>query len=127
MMTQHNYNVREPKYSDTSGNAIDVVIDHPLHGTIPYTFIKGLVDDPVSQAVQTSLDGLDVALFEAQVLTQEQVDSIESSNALKYLASTDWVVTKIMEAGVLGEDTAALVEQYKHVIAQRRLMRAKIK
>ena len=42
------------------------------------------------------------------------------------LSNTDYIVTKIAEAQVLGEDTTELLNQYSETIANRKLIRIKI-
>lgn len=43
------------------------------------------------------------------------------------LANTDYIVTKISEAQALGEDITELLNQYSETIANRKLIRTKIK
>ena len=42
------------------------------------------------------------------------------------LLATDYVITKIVEAQALGEDTTELLNQYSETIANRKLIREKI-
>ena len=55
---------------------------------------------------------------EAELAQQELEAKIAEAKA--YLASTDYVVTKIAEAQALGEDTAPLLSKYQVELQQRK-------
>jgi len=40
-------------------------------------------------------------------------------NNLQYLADTDWIIIKINELSILGNDTSGLIEKYKEEIKKR--------
>lgn len=122
----HDYNVRDARYANASGNAVDVTIDHPEYGAIPYTLIYNKVDDELAQIVSAALDGLTIEAYAPPVLTQEKQDAIEVRAALRYLKDTDWVVTKIAEKQILGQDTSALITKYQSTIDEREVKRARL-
>lgn len=45
------------------------------------------------------------------------------AKAKMYLAATDWVVAKVGEARLLGEDIAPLMAQYESIFLQRKAAR----
>lgn len=55
---------------------------------------------------------------------QEILSQIEGYKQELFL--TDYVVTKISEAQVLGEDTTELLNRYRDILSNRKLIRAKI-
>lgn len=56
--------------------------------------------------------------------TEEQIIAEKVIEAKAYLASTDYIVTKIAEAQALGEDTAPLLSKYQVELQQRKEARA---
>ena len=56
--------------------------------------------------------------------TEEQIIAEKVIEAKAYLASTDYVVTKIAEAQALGEDTTSLLSKYAVELQQRKEARA---
>ena len=52
--------------------------------------------------------------------------TIAIGNAKRYLADTDYVVIKIYEAKISGEDTLRLETEYADVLAERKRVRATI-
>lgn len=122
----HDYNVRDAKYANASGNAVDVTIDHPEYGAIPYTLIYNKVDDELSQTVLEALNGLTIGAYAPPVLSQEKQDALEIREAMRYLKDTDWVVTKIAEKQILGQDTSTLVTKYQSIIDEREIKRARL-
>ena len=56
--------------------------------------------------------------------TEEQIIAEKVIEARAYLASTDYIVTKIAEAQALGEDTAPLLSYYATEVQQRKEARA---
>ena len=122
----HDYNVRDARYANASGNAVDVTIDHPEYGAIPYTLIYNKIDDELAQIVSAALDGLTIEPYAPPVLSQEKLDAIEVRTALRYLKDTEWVVTKIAEKQILGQDTSALLTKYQSTIDEREVKRARL-
>ena len=62
-----------------------------------------------------------------KLLTQEYLDDLIASEAdVKILSDTDWIVAKIQEASILGEDTAPLLEKYSGELQARRTARANL-
>lgn len=63
---------------------------------------------------------------EAEIETHEAsiVTALKIAEAKAYLASTDYIVTKIAEAQALGEDTTLLLSQYAVELQQRKEARA---
>ena len=59
--------------------------------------------------------------------TPEQVKESINAEARAYLASTDYIVTKISEAMALGQDTAPLLAQCAEELKQREQARARIR
>ena len=52
--------------------------------------------------------------------TEEQIIAEKVIEAKAYLANTDYIVTKIAEAQVLGEDTVILLSEYAIELQQRK-------
>lgn len=55
---------------------------------------------------------------------QEILSQIEGYK--QELANTDYIITKIAEAQVLGEDTTELLNRYSDILSNRKLIRTKI-
>lgn len=122
----HNYNVRNAKYATATRGTVDVTIDHPEYGAIPFTLVYGKANDEISEIVLEALDSLTIADYEEPVVPQEKLDQMEVANAKRYLAETDWVVTKIAEKQILGEDVTTLVTKYRSIIDEREAKRARL-
>lgn len=60
-------------------------------------------------------------------MTEEQMREAEIARDKSYLASTDYIVTKIAEASALGQDTQPLLQQYATELEQRELARVRIR
>ena len=60
-------------------------------------------------------------------MTEEQMREAEIAQDKAYLASTDYIVTKIAEASALGQDTPPLLQQYAAELEQRELARVRIR
>jgi len=67
------------------------------------------------------------ALQDPPPMTEEQMREAEIAQDKAYLASTDYIVTKIAEAMALGQDTAPLLDQYASELDQRELARVRIR
>lgn len=122
-------NIRNPIYSDSGAQKVDVLLDHPEFGTIPYSFDPNTADESYDFEVRQYIAGLedgDIAPFVPYVESQEELDAKELAQAKTYLSDTDWVITKISEAEILGEDVSALKTQYQNVINERRAKRTRI-
>ena len=61
------------------------------------------------------------------VMTDEQMKQSEIEQDKQYLADTDWVVAKIGEASLLGQDTSPLIDQYKTQLDAREISRIRIR
>ena len=61
------------------------------------------------------------------VMTDEQMKQSEIDQDKRYLADTDWIVAKIGEASLLGQDTSPLIEQYKTQLDTREISRIRIR
>ena len=62
-----------------------------------------------------------------KLLTEEYLDELIASEAdVKILADSDWIVAKIQEASILGEDTAPLLEKYSSELQARKTARANL-
>ena len=77
---------------------------------------------------ETSLDEFEILIKQAEdafiMPTQEELDKEATEQKIQeykaYLASTDYVVTKIAEAQALGEDSAVLITQYSEILSKRK-------
>lgn len=69
----------------------------------------------------------EVAAHFYPVMTDEQMKQSEIAQDKQYLADTDWVVAKIGEASLLGQDTSPLIEQYKTQLDAREISRIRIR
>ena len=69
----------------------------------------------------------EVAAHLYPVMTEEQMKQSEIAQDKQYLADTDWVVAKIGEASLLGQDTSPLIEQYKTQLDAREIARIRIR
>lgn len=61
-----------------------------------------------------------------KISDQEMLYS-EIAQDKKYLADTDWIIAKIGEASLSGQDTASLTEQYAKYFEERELARVRIR
>ena len=99
--------------------------DKEIHTSIPTPNIevsdeqwKNAIDNghnKVNEDGSTELFDFRTEEEKAQQLLAEQI-----AEALKYLANTDYIVTKIAEAQALGEDTAILLSKYAVELQQRK-------
>lgn len=121
----HDYNVRQAKYSNSEGTTIDVLLDHPDFGEIPYTYNSETPLESLDEHVVAALTNLEVAPYEEYVPTQEEQNLATISDNKYYLSNTDWVVVKIQEAGLTG-DTSTLVEKYATILSERQAARDEI-
>lgn len=67
------------------------------------------------------------AKVERPPMTEEEMRQSEIEQDKKFLADTDYVVAKIGEASLLGQDTGPLLEQYKETLEAREKARARIR
>jgi hypothetical protein len=125
-MSEHNYNVRNAEYTSEDLTLIDVVLDHPQFGEIPYTYDTNTPNESLDDIVEAALVDLDIAPYVEKVLTPEAILAAEIHGNLLYLRDTDWVIVKIQEAALLNEDTTALQEKYSDILTQRQEARAAI-
>lgn len=72
--------------------------------------------------IEFSID-MPVDICESKVARHES--KLKSKEAIEYLESTDWVVAKISEASVLGENVDELKTKYKDVLDARAVARTK--
>jgi hypothetical protein len=61
------------------------------------------------------------------VMTEEQMKQSEIEQDKRYLADTDWIVAKIGEASLLGQDSVSLIEQYQKELDAREIARIRIR
>lgn len=122
----HDYNIRNAVYRNEEKTLIDVELDHPEFGTIPYTFNSTTASESLDEHVITALEHLDVAPFAVPTISQDEQNRQAVHAAKNYLDSTDWVVTKMAEAQFLNEDLSALVEKYSEILAERKEARTTI-
>lgn len=122
----HNYNIRKAVYRNEACTLIDVELDHPEFGTIPYTYDSTSAPESLDEYVIDVLDQLTVAPYIPYTPSQAEQDRQLVLAAKNYLDSTDWVVTKIAEAQVLNEDLPSLIEKYVDILAERKSARATI-
>lgn len=102
-----------------------------IDSTNEWSFEKDGVEGTIFMPENATAADVEVALTP---LTEEQIAEIEAMHtkldqideAKKSLADTDWVVVKIQEASLLGEDTTALIAQYQDVLDARVEARATI-
>ena len=119
-------NIRDAIYANAAHTKINVTLDHPEHGAIPYTFDPATIDQSFDAEVRAALVDLTVADFVPYVPTQEQVEASQIKIAKLYLDDTDWVVTKIGEAQINGESITSLLTKYSTVLNQRAAARTLI-
>lgn len=119
-------NIRDAIYANAAHTKINVTLDHPEHGEIPYTFDPATSDQSFDAEVRAALVDLTVADFVPYVPTQEQVEASQIKIAKLYLDDTDWVVTKIGEAQINGESITSLLSKYSTVLNQRAAARTLI-
>lgn len=75
---------------------------------------------------KTPMSDEEVELHLNPIPTEAELKERATQEALQYLASTDWVVTKINEAQVLGESVAELLSKYDEVLQKRKDARISI-
>lgn len=61
------------------------------------------------------------------LMTEEEMRKAEIEQDKKYLADTDWIVSKISEASLTGQDTEPLLVQYDAQIKEREMARVRIR
>lgn len=69
----------------------------------------------------------EVQSHENPVMTEEQMKEAEIAQDKQLLADTDWIIAKISEAALIGQDTQPLVEQYAAQLEQREQARIRIR
>lgn len=95
--------------------------DSEIHETIPTPNIE--VED---EQWQTALDNghntvaADGSTSVVDYRTQADLDTQAVAEAKAYLAETDWVIVKINEASIQGQDTTPLLTQYADVLIKRK-------
>jgi hypothetical protein len=60
-------------------------------------------------------------------MTEEQMKQAEIAQDKQYLADTDWIIAKIGEASLTGQDTAPLLTQYATQLQAREEARIRIR
>lgn len=60
-------------------------------------------------------------------VTEEEMRQAEIEPDKKYLADTDWIISKISEASLTGQDTEPLLIQYDAQIKEREMARVRIR
>lgn len=75
----------------------------------------------------TPLTDKEVYAIEHPSLTEDEMKEWEISQDKLLLTTTDWIVAKIGEASMLGQDTKPLLEQYAEQLEQRELARVRIR
>lgn len=119
-------NITNARYTSEDLNVVDVDVAHPEHGLIPYTFMYDTDDESLDGEVRAALEGLEIAAYVPYVMSTDEVNAQQIKLALASLKETDWVVVKIAEKSVSGEDVALLLAQYSEVLESRRADRALI-
>lgn len=119
-------NIRDAIYANAAHTKINVTLDHPEHGTIPYTFDPATTDRSCDAEVRLALLNLTVAPFIPYVPSQAEVTASQIKAAKVYLAETDWVVAKIAEAQLQGQVITGLLTQYTTELTARENARALI-
>jgi hypothetical protein len=113
-------NIREPKYSTSDLDCVDVILDHPEFGEIAYTFSYSQEDQSLDSDIRAALEELTIAPFEGPSEEEEILASFKSAE--NYLTKTDWVVN-IAEAQILGEDISSLTTKYYEILTSRNIAR----
>ena len=60
-------------------------------------------------------------------MTEEEMKQAEIEQDKKYLADTDWIISKISEASLTGQDTEPLLVQYDAQIKEREMARVRLR
>lgn len=92
--------IKNAKYVSASTNLVDVEINHPDHGWLPYTFIEDEVDDSYDEEIREYLLSANITPFvvnAAEVASQQLASA--NRQARIYLDSTDWYVIRQLETG----------------------------
>ena len=126
MNEEHNYNIRNARYANLSNSMVEVVLDHPEFGEIPYGYNPNTPDQSLDSIIREALETLEIASFEEYIPSQEDLDGAELQECYTYLTSTDWVISKLSEAIAIGEDATSLLEKYETTINERRAKRTRI-
>lgn len=77
----------------------------------------------LTELTETEFNSL---LEEKNTLTEEQINTNTINTDKAYLTSTDWVVTKINEYAIQGEDTSDLLTKYADILTKRAEARTEI-
>ena len=100
------------KYAKIESNKVVQVQPYPEDGfvEIPDSIVCGMIKET---------DGT----FVNPPIPQKQLDAQKVAEAKTYLSSTDWIVTKINEAQVLGKDINPLLTKYTTELQERQSAR----
>ena len=60
-------------------------------------------------------------------MIEEEMKQAEIEQNKKYLADTDWIISKISEASLTGQDIEPLLVQYDSQIKEREMARIRIR
>ena len=116
--------IKNARYTNEENTLIDVEIEHPAYGWIPYTFNTLNEDTSFDTEIRAWLETATVQAYVPPTKTEAQIIADKVAEYKDYLASTDYIVTKIAEAQALGEDTTLLLSKYAVELQQRKEARA---
>lgn len=89
-----------------------------------YTSVSPGVD---IEAEAKRIGGIVADESEIPPVPESEMRESEIAQDKQYLADTDWIVTKIGEAQLIGEDIQPLLDKYSSQIAEREMARVRIR
>lgn len=104
--------IKNAKYANAENTIIDVEIEHPVYGWIPYTFNVEEEDTGFDAEIREWLKTATIEAYTDPTLTEQQQIANQVAEYKTYLASTDYIVTKLAEYTALGKDTSELLTKY---------------
>ena len=119
MKNTHNYNVRDAEYRNTEHTMIDVILDHPEFGEIPYSYNTKTESESLDEVVLNALPSLTIKDYVAYVPSQSELDERSVAVAKQFLADTDWIGSKILDMQLLGQNIQVYLDKYADILSER--------
>lgn len=100
--------VRNALYRNIENTLVDVEIEHPQYGWIPYTFKYGEKDTSFDSEIREYLETASIEKFVEPIQTAEEILMKKIEEAKTYLASTDFKMTVDYYATLTEQEQAEL-------------------
>lgn len=103
--------VRNALYRNIENTLVDVEIEHPQYGWIPYTFKYGEKDTSFDSEIREYLETASIEKFVEPIQTAEEILAEKVAEAKAYLASTDFKMTVDYYATLLDDEKSELTRK----------------